>query len=246
MEAETQRTRRRGISRQASAREASAAGVGFQEGQVSLPLGRAKGPDAAVSRPAGWKIALAGVAILILVGVGYAYWMDARHKAEEEARALRDRADAVRIAAEQRARQLEEQAAADRAARELAEKSRVESLQRIVDQAERDRIAKARAAAFNAASLHRDVRLAVEAARKSARTSEAVAEKARTAAIEAENAAERARNGGAGTIHLTFEGGSYLGEGNGSTRNGYGVSIFREPSKYAGDRYSGPVSRQWS
>ena len=205
--------------------------------------GRAAPPDAVPGNTGaaaplgttGWKVILAGVAILALVGIGYAYYTDAQRKGQ----AIREQVEAARIAAEQRARQLEEQAAADRAARERAEKSQVESLQRLADQAERDRIAKAQAIAFNEAVLHRDVRLAVEAARKAARNSDAIAEKARTAAIAAENAAELARNGAVGTIHLTFEGGSYLGEGSGNTRNGYGVSIYREPSKYAGDRYAG-------
>ena len=205
--------------------------------------GRAAPPDAVPGNTGaaaplgttGWKVILAGVAILALVGIGYAYYTDAQRKGQ----AIREQVEAARIAAEKRTRQLEEQAAADRAARERAEKSQVESLQRLADQAERDRIAKAQAIAFNEAVLHRDVRLAVEAARKAARTSDAIAEKARTAAIAAENAAELARNGAVGTIHLTFEGGSYLGEGSGNTRNGYGVSIYREPSKYAGDRYAG-------
>jgi hypothetical protein len=190
--------------------------------------------NAVASFGTGRKWTLAGAAILTLIAIGYAYYSDAQ-RTQEQSRA----ANAARIAAESRARQLEEQAAADRAARERAEKSQVESLQRLAEQNERDRIAKAQATAFNEAVLHRDVRLAVEAARKAARTSETVAEKARTAATAAENAADLARNGVTGTIHLTFEGGSYLGEGSGNTRNGYGVSIYREPSKYAGDRFAG-------
>jgi len=78
----------------------------------------------------------------------------------------------------------------------------------------------------------------VEAARKNARGAEATAERARTAAAVAESAAERARNGAAGTISLTFEAGTYFGEGSGSTRNGHGVFVVRTP-KYAGDRYAG-------
>lgn len=115
---------------------------------------------------AGWKAVLFGVAALVLIGIGFAYFLDVREKAQVEAQTAREQGNAARIAAEMRARQLEEQAAADRAARERAEKSQVESLRRLADQAERDRIAKEQAVAFNVAALHRDVRAAVEAARR--------------------------------------------------------------------------------
>jgi hypothetical protein len=240
MEAESSISRKRAPTRRGVAEprevEVAARHAAVGPGSAdSAPIAPAA-PDRGRSR---WKLIVLGIATLALLGIGLALFNDAQQRAHEAARAAREQANAVRLAAESRAREMEEQAAADRAARERAERAQVELLQRQADQAARDRFAKEQAAAFNVAALHRDVRPSVEAARKIARGAEAAAERARTAAGAAESAAELARNGAAGTISLTFEGGTYLGEGSGATRSGHGVSIYRAPSKYAGDRYAG-------
>lgn len=193
-----------------------------------------------------WKLVAASVAAIAAVGVGLVMFNDAARQAQEQAEVVRAKAQEERVATEERARELEKQAATERAARERAEQ-RSELLQRQADQERQARELAARAeverkrrdATFNLDLLHRDVRGAVEAARLNAQRAESAATRARSAAIAAETAAERSRAGLPGTISLSFEGGVYLGEGSGATRNGYGVTMFRAPSIFAGDRYAG-------
>lgn len=184
-------------------------------------------PQTMPRRLLGWKLVLS-VALLTAIAIGFYLFIDAQQRTHEQAQIAREQAEAARRAAEERARLMEEQAAAERVARERAEKARAELLQRQASQA-----------AFNLSALHPDVRAAAESARRNARAAEAAAERARTAANAAENAAERARRGAPGTISLAFDGGTYLGEGSGSTRSGVGVTSFHAPSRLAGDRYAG-------
>lgn len=207
-----------------------AAGTQATAGSAAEPAIPAAGP---VSPGWSWKrLAIAG-AVAASAVAGLAIYNEANRRDLAQVEAMR-------------AKELEKEAAAERAARARAEQ-RSEELQRQADQERQGRELAARVDAerkrrdttYDLGLLHRDVRSAVEAARLEAQRAESVASRARVAAITAETAAERARARVPGTISLSFEGGTYLGEGSGATRNGYGVTMFRAPSIYAGDRFAG-------
>lgn len=193
-----------------------------------------------------WPWIAAAVAVAIAAGLAVYGYQRAQRQAQQAAEAARQEAEAERVAARRRAQELEAQAATERAARERAEQ-RTEALQLKAEQERQAREKAARVeaerkrgdAAFGLDALHRDVRAVVVAARRNAQDAEAVAARARTAAGLAEAAAARASAGAPGTVSFAFDGGSYLGEGSGGRRNGYGVNTFRAPSSQAGDRFAG-------
>ena len=215
--------------------------------EVTSPAGRrvieAQGDN---SRTRRWPWAVVAVIGVASVAGGLAYHQQER-KARDAAEASARRAEAERMAAERRAVELEAQASAARAAREPAEKrsggepqQKAEPERLAREKPPRDDLGQKRnSAAFSVDQLHTDVRTAVELARRNARQGEDAATRARVAAGLAEAAARRAAAGISGTISLTFEGGTYLGEGSGTTRQGYGVTSFRPPSRSAGDRFAG-------
>ncbi|HTN48429.1 MAG TPA: TIR domain-containing protein [Burkholderiaceae bacterium] len=166
-------------------------------------------------------------------------------------RSARERAD-ERLAAEQRARELEERAGADRAARERADAERLAAEKRAQAADARAQGAQKSAATpvlesagarppatFAFESLPAELREVALVARANAKRADDAASRARTAAEAAEAAARRARAKEPGTTGFGFDGGSYLGEGSGSNREGNGVVEYRAPSAYAGDRYTG-------
>lgn len=194
-----------------------------------------------------WKnLAVAGAVAIAAAVIGLVIHNDASRRNLAQAEAVRAKEQERDNAARARARELEKEAAVERAARARAEQ-RSEELQRQADQERQARELSARVeaerkrrdATYNLALLHRDVRSAVEAARLEAQRAESAANRARVAAIAAETAAERARARLPGTINLSFEGGAYLGEGSAAVRNGYGITTYRAPSIYAGDRFAG-------
>lgn len=218
---------------------------------AQTPAGPGTEPAMSAMRPASssrsWKkLAIAGVVAVVAAVAGLAIYNEANRRDLARAEAAHAKEQEKDNAAKERARELEKEAAAERAARARAEQ-RSEELQRQADQERQARELAARVEAerkrrdttYNLALLHRDVRTAVEAARLEAQRAESAANRARVAAITAETAAERARARVPGTISLSFEGGTYLGEGSAATRNGYGVTTFRAPSIYAGDRFAG-------
>lgn len=174
---------------------------------------------------------------------------------ELEARVSADRAARERaveqLASERRTRELEAHASADRAARERAETARLAAEKRAQAAEERVQLAQkpsAQAVTTDSgrpsadqsfAMLSPELRDAVQAARSNAKRAEDKAYWARAAAEVAEAAAKRARAKEPGTISFSFEGGSYLGEGSGSNRDGSGITSYRAPSEYAGDRFAG-------
>jgi hypothetical protein len=211
---------------------------------AAAPAPGAPTPAAGMSRRARLGIG-AALAVIALVGVGFYGYRETDRQARE-AEAAKRQADEERVAARRRAAELEAQAADERAARERAEqRSAALQLKSEQERQAREQAARLEAerrkrdSAFSLDALHPDLRGIVAAARRNALDAESAAIRARTAAGLAETAAERARAGRAGTISLSFDGGVYQGEGSGSARNGYGVTVHHEPSPYAGDRYAG-------
>lgn len=213
---------------------------------VTAASAAASSPELAEPRSRRWLWLGAAVAVAVAAGFAFYGYRQAQLQAQQAAEAAKREVEAERAAARRRAQELEAQAAAERAARERAEQ-RTEALQLKAEQerqarekaawVEADR--KRAAAAFSVESLHRDVRAVVVAARRNAQDAEGVAARARSAAGLAEAAAARAAAGAAGTISLSYDGGTYQGEGRDGKRNGYGVTVFRAPSSQAGDRFAG-------
>jgi flagellar biosynthesis GTPase FlhF len=208
----------------------------------------AREPASTAERPKrrwGLRAAVA-VALAAAATAGLLRYEQSQNAAREAAEDARRRAEQERIAAQRRTSELETQAAVERAARERAEQ-RSETLQRKTEQERRaleqagqgEAERKRRDGAHSVDALHPSLRAVVVAARRNALDAEGAALRARAAASLAEAAAARARAGRPGTISLTFDGGTYLGEGSGSTRNGHGVTAHGESSKFAGDRFAG-------
>ncbi len=175
-------------------------------------------------------------------------------------RAARERAD-EQLAAEKRTRELEGRASADRAARERAETDRLAAEKRAQAAEAKLQLAQKSVApavttdsgrpsadqSFAFAALSPGLRDAAQAARANAKRAEDKAYWARMAAEAAEAAAKRARAREPGTITFDLDGGTYWGEGRapntgesrGASREGSGVTIYRAPSEYVGDRYAG-------
>jgi len=192
------------------------------------------------------KWAAVAIAVAMAGAAGGFLYQQSERQAREAAEVARKKAEEDRIAAQRRASELEAQAASERAARERAEQ-RSEALQRKTDQ-ERQALAQAgssdaerkrRDGAYSVERLHPDLRGIVVAARRNALDADGAALRARSAATLSEAAAARAKAGQPGTVSLGFDGGTYLGEGSGSTRSGHGVTAHNAASKFAGDRYAG-------